>query len=239
MFTAPSGPVVLNDFHPKNRLYITLLVSICEMGEALRPLVIASLSKAYGRLPVLHVSNLLFICFVAGCASSTDLGMLIIFRFLSGCASAPVTVGPGIIGDVFPSEKRSLAMSLNILGPLIGPVAGPVPGDFLVQAAGWWWPFWVLAIAGPYLLCQGLPYRGIVQSNNIASKSEAFLTRLLRSVASIEIYDSPPKVFIFRRAIVRPTKLAALTPIVLIVFLYASVVYGYSYANLTTLTEES
>ena len=108
------------------------------MGEALGPLIIASLSEAYGRLPVLHVSNLLFICFAAGCASSTDLGMLIIFRSLSGCASAPVTVGLSIIDDVFPSEQRSLAMSLNIIGPLIGPVAGPVAGDFLVQAAGWW-----------------------------------------------------------------------------------------------------
>ena len=44
----------------------------------------------------------------------------------------PDMLGPSIIGDVFMPEKRGLAMSLNIIGPLIGPVAGPVAGGFLV-----------------------------------------------------------------------------------------------------------
>ena len=81
MITAPSVSLILNDCHSQDRLYTTLLVYIYEIGEALRPLVIAPLSEAYGRLPVWHVTYLLFIYYVMGCAKSTDLGMLIYSTF--------------------------------------------------------------------------------------------------------------------------------------------------------------
>lgn len=47
-------------------------------------LVIAPLSEMYGRLPLYHSCNLLFIIFTIAAAVSTNMGMFIVFRFLMG-----------------------------------------------------------------------------------------------------------------------------------------------------------
>lgn len=85
---------------------------------------LSPLSEIYGRQPVLLVANLVFVCFVIGCALSQNVGQLMAFRFLSGCAGGtPMTLGGGIIADVTRMEKRAVAMALFSLGPLTGPVS--------------------------------------------------------------------------------------------------------------------
>jgi MFS family permease len=46
--------------------------------------VIAPLSEMYGRLPLYHSCNLLFIIFTVAAAISTNMSMFIVFRFLMG-----------------------------------------------------------------------------------------------------------------------------------------------------------
>jgi MFS family permease len=46
--------------------------------------VIAPLSEMFGRLPLYHSCNLLFIIFTIAAAVSTNMGMFIVFRFLMG-----------------------------------------------------------------------------------------------------------------------------------------------------------
>lgn len=74
--------------------------------------------------------------------------MLIAFRFLAGFSGlAVLTIGSGTIVDLMPPDQRGKAMALWWGGPIIGPIVGPVCGGFLVEAAGWRWVFWVIAIA--------------------------------------------------------------------------------------------
>jgi MFS family permease len=81
-------------------------------------LVIAPLSEMYGRLPLYHTCNVLFIVFNIGCALSQNMGMLIAFRFLAGSVgAAPLTLGGGTIADIMPREKRATAMSVWVMGP--------------------------------------------------------------------------------------------------------------------------
>lgn len=47
--------------------------------------VIAPLSEMFGRLPLYHSCNLLFIIFTVAAAVSTNMSMFIVFRFLMGC----------------------------------------------------------------------------------------------------------------------------------------------------------
>lgn len=55
--------------------------------------VLTCLSEMYGRTIVYHVTNILFVGFTIGCALSTNMGMLIAFRFLTGvCGSCPMYV---------------------------------------------------------------------------------------------------------------------------------------------------
>jgi MFS family permease len=101
----------------------------------------------YGRLPLYTACNILFVIFSIACAVASSLNQLIAFRFLMGCAGvAPLTIGAGTIADIMPVEKRGRAMAIYAMGPLIGPVIGPVGGGYMIQAIGWRWVFWLLAI---------------------------------------------------------------------------------------------
>ena len=145
---APGVPEVLTEFKSDDQLLGSFVVSVYILGYAVGPLFIAPLSELYGRLVVYHTGNVLFITFTIACAVSSNLNMLIAFRFLEGCAGVvPLTIGGGTIADMIIQEKRGGAMALWAMGPLMGPVVGPVAGGFLSQAKGWRWVFWVITMA--------------------------------------------------------------------------------------------
>lgn len=145
---APAVPDILQQFAVHNDQYGTFCVSVFVLGFAFGPPVIAPLSELYGRTIVYHVCNSLFVLFTVGCALSNSIGMLVAFRFLAGFAGVSViTIGGGTIADMVPPEQRGKSMAAWSVGPLIGPVIGPVCAGFLVEAKGWRWVFWVIAIA--------------------------------------------------------------------------------------------
>ena len=145
---APGVPEVLRKFHSTNHTLGSFVVSVYVLGYAIGPLVVAPCSEIYGRLPVYHTANVTFIIFTIACAVSSNLNMLIGFRFLQGMAgSAPITIGGGTIGDMFIQEQRGGALAIWSMGPLVGPVVGPVAGGFLAKAESWRWVFWVIAMA--------------------------------------------------------------------------------------------
>lgn len=144
---APGVRQVMEDFHVANETLGSLVISIYVLGLALGPLILAPLSEVYGRLIIYSVTNVLYVIFTVACGVSTDLTMMIVWRFLAGCVgSAPLAIGAGTIADLFPLEQRGLALSLFSLGPIAGPAIGPVIGGFLSQAKGWRWIFWLMTV---------------------------------------------------------------------------------------------
>jgi hypothetical protein len=71
---------------------LTLLVSVWELGEAFGPLFIGPLSKNYGRLRIYHTTRVIFIIFSLACAVSSDIDMLLVFRFLNGMGALRLLV---------------------------------------------------------------------------------------------------------------------------------------------------
>lgn len=162
---APGVEDVLREFHSSSSILASLVVSVYVLGYAIGPLMAAPLSEMYGRVPVYHVSNVLFVIFTIACAVSSNLNMLIAFRFLAGAmGSTPITIGGGSFGDMFAVEERGKAIAIWSMGPLLGPVIGPVAGGFLAEAAGWRWVFWLITIiVGPRLsviITNGLRFTG-------------------------------------------------------------------------------
>jgi multidrug resistance protein len=144
---APGSPLIMVEFHNSSSIAATFLVSIYIFGFAFGPLLVAPLSEIYGRRWLYIVGNILFCIFTVATALSTSIGMMFAFRLLMGLAgSVPITIGSGSIADMMPIEKRGRAMSAWALGPLLGPCIGPVAGGFLIEAAGWRWVFWLIAI---------------------------------------------------------------------------------------------
>ena len=67
----------------------------------------------YGRRWLYNITNMLFTIFTIACAVSSNLNMLIGFRFLAGCAgSAVLTMGGGTIADMFKQEERGTAIAI-------------------------------------------------------------------------------------------------------------------------------
>lgn len=91
---APGVPELMAEFRSSNELLADFVVSVYVLGFAVGPLVLAPASELYGRAVIYHVCNVGFIVLSVACALSTNLGMLIAFRFFQGCFGvAPVTNG--------------------------------------------------------------------------------------------------------------------------------------------------
>ncbi|KAF2759379.1 MFS general substrate transporter [Pseudovirgaria hyperparasitica] len=235
---APGVPQIMREFNTSDPKLATFVVSVYILGFAFGPLLVAPLSEMYGRTVCYHSCNVLFVIFAIGCAVSNSYGMLVAFRFLMGCAgSAPLTIGGGTIADMMPPERRGSAMAIWALGPLLGPVIGPVAGGFLVEGAGWRWVFWLLAIVGgvftvlAFLLLRE-SYAPVLIGRKVARLRKETGNMNLRSKLDNGLTSKE----LLKRALVRPTKMLFLSPIVFLLSLYMAVAYAILYLLFTTFT---
>lgn len=233
---APGIPLVEKEFHFSDSNLATFVVSIFVLGFAVGPLAIAPLSETYGRQPVYLISMFLFVLCTVACALSTNLGMLLAFRFLAGCAgSTPVTIGGATIGDMFPKEKRGAAMAVWGMGAQLGPMLGPIIGGFLAQAKGWRWAFWLQTIVAGAVLLSGTVF---LRESYPVVLLEKKTQRLVRETGDHSLvssmHDPTPARELAKRTLVRPVKMLLYSPIILVLSIYLSVLFGYLYLFLTT-----
>ena len=227
----------MDEFGTKDVLYSTLLVSIWELGEGIGPFLVGPLSERYGRLPVYHAGNVSFLLCSIASALSTNISMLVAFRFLNGLVITSLTLGPTIIGDLFKKEERGSAMAVAIIFQVIGPVAAPIAGSFTAQAKGWRWTIWIIAISIGVLTCLSIVFFRETYQVKILQRKTLQLqkttgNRLLRSK-----YHTETEGVTFSESMKRPLKMLVFSPIVLIISSYTALTYGLSYLVITTLTE--
>ncbi|KAM5356710.1 hypothetical protein ACJ41O_003356 [Fusarium nematophilum] len=228
---APGIPQLMRDFESTNTELAAFVMSVYVLGFAFGPMALAPLSEMWGRVPVYHVCNVLFLAFTIACAVAPSLDSLIVFRFLAGTfGAAPMTNGGGSIADMFPAEERAGVMAVFSIGPLIGPIIGPVVGGFLTDAKGWRWDFWVIAMVSGVisigmLLLMKESYAPVIlerktQRLRKETRSERLRSKLDPGLTNMEN---------FKRCIVRPAKLLVFSPICSIFAAYLALVYGYLY----------
>jgi MFS family permease len=189
---------------------------------------------------VLSCANWFLVLWQIGCGLAPNIETLIVCRMFAGMGGAGcLTLGAGLIADLFPVEQRGLATALWSCGPLIGPVAGPIAGGFMGETVGWRWIFWVVMIAA------GVVAFGIEVLNRetyaavlIRRKTERLSKELRRSDLRSAYETSAEKVSILsemKQSLKRPLLLLIRSPIVLLLSLYVSVVYGLLYLFFTTI----
>ncbi|KAB8226885.1 hypothetical protein ETB97_004438 [Aspergillus alliaceus] len=235
---APGVQYVMRDFHSPDQMLGSFIVSVYVLGYMLGPFLIAPLSEIYGRVPLYHACNVLFLVFTIACAVAQTLPQLIVFRLFAGIAGVcPITIGSGTVADMIPVEKRAGIMAVWALGPILGPVIGPIAGGFLAESVGWRWVFWVLAIAiGVMTIGCAVFYRESYAPVILRRKTE----RLRKETGNPNLYsargDTKITKALFATALARPMKLLFRSPIVFLLSLFAAVTYGYLYLMFTTLT---
>ncbi|KUJ10234.1 MFS multidrug transporter-like protein [Mollisia scopiformis] len=239
---APAVSFMDITFHNSSPLLSSLSVSIFVLGYVVGPLILAPLSEIYGRRYVLTGANIFFCVWQIGAALSPNLSALIVFRFLAGIGgSGCLTIGGGVIADLFHPDRRGLASSVYSLGPLFGPVLGPVCGGFIGQRLGWRWVFWILLIAGSLvtiaieILNRETNPRVLIQRKVTRLRKELNRTDLRSCYETNGQVHSPTGILL--NGIVRPLKMLFLSPIIFLLSLYMAVAYGLLYLLFTTATQ--
>jgi EmrB/QacA subfamily drug resistance transporter len=98
--------------------------------------------------------------FTAGsvlCGISGTVGQLVCFRALQGIGAAALyAIGPAMITDYLPAQKRGWALGIMTTILSLGVAIGPVLGGFITEYANWNWIFFVNVPVGIVVLVASL-----------------------------------------------------------------------------------
>ncbi|KAH7392747.1 putative MFS multidrug transporter [Pyrenochaeta sp. MPI-SDFR-AT-0127] len=236
---APGTGLTLEEFGVSSKTIGTLMISIYVLGYAVGPLFLAPLSEMYGRPLVVNCSSVVFNAFLLGCSFAPNMPSLIIMRLLAGIGgSAIMTIVSACIGDVFKVHERAAASAIVIGTPSLSPVVGPIIGGFISQNLGWRWAYWIMLMAtGPLNI---LMFFFMRESNHptILEKKVARLRKELgRDDLRSQLEMQLPPGQVLTRSLVRPIKFICKSPIILMVALYVSIIYGILYLMFTTIPD--
>jgi DHA1 family bicyclomycin/chloramphenicol resistance-like MFS transporter len=111
-----------------------------------------ALSDSFGRRPVVLTGIAMFTVASAGCALSTSIEQLVLFRALQGLSTgAGIVVSRAVIRDMFPPADAQRMMAQVTLFFGVAPAVAPIVGGFLFVHAGWHAVFWFLTGVGVLL----------------------------------------------------------------------------------------
>ncbi len=102
------------------------------------------LSARLGRRNYFVASIVLFTVSSVLCGLSTNVWMLVTFRFIQGIGGGGLlSTSQAIIVENFPKEELGLANAIYGLGVIIGPTIGPALGGTITDHLSWHWVFFV------------------------------------------------------------------------------------------------
>ncbi|CAJ0901261.1 15499_t:CDS:2, partial [Entrophospora sp. SA101] len=129
---------------------VNTLVSVYVYIMGIAPLGWAAYSDRFSsRTNVYFTSIPIFILSSILCAISTNLWLLLLGRGLQSFgASAMLSIGAGVISDLYISTERGTAYGFFYMAYWTGPLLGPMIGGYFTEYTNWRWIFWFLTILG-------------------------------------------------------------------------------------------
>ncbi|KAL1916629.1 uncharacterized protein VTP21DRAFT_5333 [Calcarisporiella thermophila] len=145
----PALPTISEELHISDALTNTS-VSLFILFMGIAPICWSSASDHFRiRKILLLIAIAIFIAASIGAGLVYHIAPLIVLRCLQSVgASAPSTVGAGIIEELWEPHERGTALGIFFLGSFLGPVFGPIVGGVLTQAFGWRSTFYFSAAMG-------------------------------------------------------------------------------------------
>ncbi|KAF7361418.1 MFS transporter [Mycena sanguinolenta] len=217
-----SIPTLMRRYNMSQEVAI-LGVTLTVLGFAAGPLLFGPASELYGRQAVYRLCGLLFSAFGFGAAFAPNAASLLIFRFLVGFfGSASINNVPASIGDLTSPLERgryTIAYGLFAFG---GPSLGPLASEFIQEYTDFRWNLLVMAMFSA------------VFSILVALVPETHGPTLLKWRIAKEGKAPPPLHFtkimaVFKIALSRPIIYLFTEPVVTLISLYLSVLYGILY----------
>lgn len=214
----------------------TLGTTLYVLGFASGPLIWAPWSELRGRKWPLTISMLSGGIFTIASALAKDTQTLIICRFFAGmCGAGQLSVVPGVLADIYDNTYRGVAISLYALTVFVGPFTAPFTGGFIVSSSlGWRWTLYIPAFLS--FTNGGISFF-FLQETYAPCLLIAKAAAIRRQTNNWGIHAQHEEVEVDSRQLIdkyftRPLKMLVTEPIILLVSLYMSFIYGLVYCLL-------
>ncbi|CEN60690.1 Putative Synaptic vesicle transporter SVOP and related transporters [Aspergillus calidoustus] len=213
----------------------SLGVTLFVLGFAAGPIAWAPMSEIIGRR--LPVCIGIFGCgiFTIACATAKDVQTIMISRFFAGLfAASPISIVPAVFADLFSTAQRGVVMSIFCMAVFVGPFAAPFVGGFIAMTLGWRWIMYISAIMVFLGFVLVVCWMDETYAPVILVHKAAVLRRQTHNWGIHAKQDEVEVTFVelLRNNFTRPLKMLVTEPILLLVSLYISFVYGLMYALL-------
>ncbi|CCE65347.1 hypothetical protein TPHA_0K02160 [Tetrapisispora phaffii CBS 4417] len=207
-------------------------VTLFVLGFAFSPIIFAPLSELFGRQKVILISSFGNALFQYAVATAANLQTILICRFFAGLiGAAPIAVVPAVFADIFDTNIRGKAIALFSLGVFIGPILGPIIGSYIVQHTTWRWTEYVISFLSTFvtlliLLFLEETHHPIILVNKAKKlRKETNNWGIHASHENVELTIDE----IITNMITRPLVMLVKEPVLLVVSIYNSFVYGILY----------
>ncbi|KIW43083.1 uncharacterized protein PV06_04228 [Exophiala oligosperma] len=228
---SPAVGQVSHHFHVSTEVGV-LGVSLYVLGFAFGPILWGPLSEILGRKQPLVVAMFGFSIFALAAATSKDYQTLMLSRFFSGFFSAgPLAVVPACFADMFDDSQRGIAITAFAMAVFCGPFASPFTGGFITQSyLGWRWTMYIVSIMG--WLGTGLtlflhesyaPTILVGKAGRIRRESKNFAIHAKQEEIEVDMAE------LINHNFMRPIRMLCTEPIVFLITLYMSFIYGLMY----------
>ncbi|KAK5708590.1 hypothetical protein LTR17_020528 [Elasticomyces elasticus] len=209
-------------------------VTLYVVGFACGPLIWGPLSEIFGRRNPLMIGMFGFIIFQIPVAVATNLQTIFVCRFFAGAfGSAPLAIVAGLYVDFWDPVTRALATMGFAAATFAGPAAGPIVGEFTVKnpSLGWRWTAWFTLIMGAFFFIIGLIIVPETLASVLLQRKAARLRQETKNWALHSKLDEEPVKFglLMRKYGLRPIQMITHEPILIVMTIYISLVYGILY----------
>lgn len=147
----PALPSVADELHT-TASNAQLSLTACMIGLAVGQIFVGPLSDIIGRKKPLAVVLLVYALSSLLAATSTSIGMLVLFRFIQGFSGgAGAVLSRAISSDLYKGKDLTKFMAVLMLVNGLAPVLAPVIGGIILSVSTWQTVFIILAIYGALL----------------------------------------------------------------------------------------
>jgi DHA1 family multidrug resistance protein-like MFS transporter len=214
----------------------TLGTTLYVLGFASGPLIWAPASELIGRRWPLTVGKLGGAIFTVASAVGKDIQTVIICRFFAGLFGASqLSVVPALLSDMYDNSQRGIAIAIYSLTVFVGPFSAPFIGGFIASSPlGWRWTLYIPAFMA--FAC-GITFAIFLKetySPCLLSSKAAIIRKQTLNWAIHAKHEEMDINFreLFHKSFLRPLRMLITEPIILLISLYMSFIYGLVYALL-------
>jgi DHA1 family multidrug resistance protein-like MFS transporter len=227
---------VARKFHVSTEVGI-LGLSLYVLGFATGPIFWAPFSELQGRRLPLVVGSFGFMIFQFAVAAGKDLQTVLICRFWGGFFGAsPLTIVAAVFSDMFDNRSRGLAITVFSITVFSGPLLAPFIGGFIETSyLGWRWTEYLTGILSAAAFVLNViflretypPMILVEKASELRRRTKNWGIHAKQEEIEVDFKELIEKNFS------RPLRMLFTEPIVFLLSLYMSFIYGLLYLFLT------